>query len=115
MAAKALCMIVRFAGWGMTVPLTGAKIDMGIGMLANAFLMVIILTVVVLDVVLSVSHAIDVQAGEMNALEGTVADVTLSFGVDVFASVDVRMLVASMTALEFISMLALIEETLLFG
>ena len=90
----------------MTVSLTGAKIDIGVGILANAFLMVIMLTVAALDAAFSGSHAMDVQA----ELEARVADVMFSIRVDVFARVDARIWMASMTALECLFTLISTDE-----
>ena len=117
MSAEALCIdliivasacgvILGLAGRVM-VELTGGMVGFGGDIFTELCMIVVLATVIALKVVAPVSYAKGLRSGVMiDALAGTVINVAPDIGVDV---------VATMTALEFIPMLAPSEEILLFG
>ena len=100
----------------MIVSLTGGSFGFGVGMFTEVCMIVVRAAVIALKVVVPVSFTIDLRSDvTIDALAGTVIGVAPDIGVHVLACADANMWEATVTALEFIPMLASSEEILLFG
>ena len=95
---------------------TSGIVEFRVDVFAEVWINVMVVSVIVLEDLAPGLYTIDVRIGVLiGSLADTVTGVTRGNGVDVLPGVNTNTRAATMTALEFILMLAWWEEILLFG